>query len=179
MESNRIGTRIRSLRIAQKRTLQEIADLSSLSKSMVSKIETNSVVPSVATLVKLAKVLGVNVSVLLEENDSQTSVVIKSQKALDNITKTEKGYHIFPFASEYKDKKMQPFLFVANKGEVIEHRLSHDGEEFITVLEGEMKIHIGGTDYTLGVGDSVYFNALEKHGIMPISDTVKYINVFV
>lgn len=179
MESFSIGMRIRALRIAQKRTIQEIASLCSLSKSMVSKIETNNVVPSVATLVKLAKALGTNVSVLLEENDSQTSVVIKGQKAIGNLTKTEKGYHIFPFASEYKDKKMQPFLFVANKGEVIEHRLSHDGEEFINVIDGEMRVHIGGNDFTLEKGDSVYFNALEKHGIMPITDTVKYINIFV
>jgi transcriptional regulator with XRE-family HTH domain len=174
-----IGTRIRNLRLIQKRTIQEIANVCDLSKSMVSKIETNTVVPSVATLVKIAKALGTNVSVLMEENETKASVVITALKATENITKTDRGYHIFPFASEFKDKLMQPFLFVAKKGEVKEHQLNHQGEEFIYVLEGEMKINVGNTGYSLKQGDSIYFNALEHHGIMPVSDVVKYLNVFV
>jgi transcriptional regulator with XRE-family HTH domain len=174
-----IGTRIRNLRMVQRRTIQDIADACELSKSMVSKIETNTVVPSVATLVKIAKALGTNVSVLMEESDAATSVVITAQKASENITKTDRGYHIFPFASEFKEKKMQPFLFVANKGEVKEHRLTHEGEEFIHILEGELKLQVGNVEYLLNKGDSVYFNAMEQHGIMPVSDSVKYLNVFV
>lgn len=174
-----IGNKIRKHRIIQKRTIQEIADICKLSKSMVSKIETNSVVPSVATLVKIANALGVNVSVFMEDNETHSSVVITAQKATENITKTDKGYHIFPFASEYNDKKMQPFLFVANKGEVKEHNLTHEGEEFIHILEGELKLKVGNIEYILKQGDSVYFNALEEHGVMPISETVKYLNVFV
>ena len=44
----KIGDRIRVMRITQKRTLQEIADSCDLSKSMISKIENNRTVPSVA-----------------------------------------------------------------------------------------------------------------------------------
>lgn len=179
INSLQIGTRIRNLRLVQKRTLQDIANACDLSKSMVSKIETNAVVPSVATLVKIAKSLGINVSVLMEENDTQSSVMISYEKANNNITQTDRGYHIFPFASEFKDKKMQPFLFIGKKGEVKEHHLTHEGEEFIHVLEGEMKLQVGNLEYSMKQGDSVYFNALEQHGIMPVTDTVKYINIFV
>ncbi|MDD4990913.1 MAG: XRE family transcriptional regulator [Paludibacter sp.] len=179
INSLQIGTRIRNLRLVQNRTLQDIANACDLSKSMVSKIETNAVVPSVATLVKIAKSLGTNVSVLMEESTTQSSVMISAEKANNNITQTDRGYHIFPFAAEFKNKKMQPFLFVANKGEVTEHHLTHEGEEFIHVLEGEMKLQVGTLEYLLKQGDSVYFNSLEQHGIMPVSDSVKYINIFV
>ena len=179
INSLQIGTRIRNLRLVQKRTLQDIANACELSRSMVSKIETNAVVPSVATLVKIAKSLGTNVSVLLEENDTKSSVLVSLEKANDSITKTDRGYSIFPFASEFKDKKMQPFLFVGEKGEVKEHHLTHEGEEFIHVLEGEMKLQVGNLEYAMKQGDSVYFNSLEQHGIMPVSDIVKYINIFV
>ncbi|HYQ56327.1 MAG TPA: helix-turn-helix transcriptional regulator, partial [Draconibacterium sp.] len=93
-----IGTRIRHFRKLQKRTIQDIANTCGLSKSMVSKIETNKVVPSVATLVKIAKALGVNVSVLMEENDIKSSVFISSEQSNNGITKTNRGYQIFPFA---------------------------------------------------------------------------------
>lgn len=179
MEIQNIGIRIRNLRLSQRRTIQEIATVCGLSKSMVSKIETNAVIPSVATLVKIAKALGINVSVLMEENGDASSVLVTAQQAFGGIIQTEKGYHIYPYASEYKDKKMQPFLFVARKGEVTEHRLTHEGEEYIHVLEGELKLQVGNVEYTLRQNDSVYFTAMEPHGIMPISDEVKYLNIFV
>ena len=74
---------------------------------------------------------------------------------------------------------MQPFLFVAKKGEVIPHELSHEGEEFIYVIKGQMRMKIGETSYLLNVGDSLYFNSVQKHGIMPVSDEVMYLDIFV
>jgi quercetin dioxygenase-like cupin family protein len=74
---------------------------------------------------------------------------------------------------------MQPMLFVAKKGEVKQHELSHEGEEFIYVIEGEMKMTLGDAEYLLKAGDSMYFNCLQKHGIMPVSDEVKYLDIFV
>jgi quercetin dioxygenase-like cupin family protein len=62
---------------------------------------------------------------------------------------------------------------------VKQHELSHEGEEFIYVIEGEMKMTLGDTEYLLKAGDSMYFNCLQKHGIMPVSDEVKYLDIFV
>jgi len=174
-----VGERIRLLRINQKRTLQEVADSCDLSKSMISKIENNKTIPSVATLVKIASTLGTTISDLLEQDGWNKAIVTSRKEAVEKLVKTEKGYLIFPYASEYHQKKMQPFLFVARKGEVIPHQLSHDGEEFVFVVEGEMKMQVGDTEYILKTGDSLYFNALQKHGIIPITDEVTYIDIFV
>ncbi|MEQ9439360.1 MAG: XRE family transcriptional regulator [Cyclobacteriaceae bacterium] len=174
-----IGDRIKILRVNQNRTLQEIADLSGLSKSMISKIENNKTVPSVAALVKIAKALGTSMSSLLEQENWLTAVMTSQGKAEDNLTPTDKGYDIYPFASEYHEKKMQPFLFVGKKGKVKPHRVSHEGEEFIFVLRGEMKIQVGDVEYLMKTGDSLYFNSLKKHGIMPVSEEVVYLDIFV
>lgn len=174
-----IGDRIKMLRISQKRTMQEIAEASDLSKSMISKIENNKTVPSVAALVKIAKALGTNISSLLEQDGWVNAIITTRQKAQENLTTTDKGYSIYPYASEYHEKKMQPFLFVAKKGEVIPHELSHEGEEFIYVIKGQMKMQVGETDYLLNTGDSLYFNSVQKHGIMPVSDEVMYLDIFV
>lgn len=175
----KIGTHLRRLRIRQNRTIQSVADSCKLSKSMISKIETNGVVPSVSTLVKLAKALGTNISALLEENGDVTATVVRAERAEENLTRTDRGYFMMPFAPEFKNKQMQPFLFVARKGEVKTHHLSHDGEEFIYVLKGQMKFQVGDTEYSLKEGDSLYFNSLEKHQVIPISATVKYLDIFV
>jgi transcriptional regulator with XRE-family HTH domain len=179
MNKLKLGTAVRTLRMQQQRTIQEIANACGLSKSMISKIETNNVIPSVSTLVKLASSLGTSVSALLENPDGYSSIFYPREKAESGITQTERGYHIFPYASEYKDKKMQPFLFIAKKGEVKEHHVTHEGEEFLYILEGKMKFQVGDLEYTMNEGDSLYFNSLETHQVIPISDSVKYIDIFV
>jgi transcriptional regulator with XRE-family HTH domain len=174
-----IGDRIKMLRITQKRTLQEIAEASDLSKSMISKIENNKSVPSVAALVKIAKALGTTISSLLEHDGWVNAMITTRKVAMENLTTTDKGYSIYPYASEYHEKKMQPFLFVAKKDEVVPHEVSHEGEEFIYVIKGQMKMQVGDVSYVLNVGDSLYFNSVLKHGIMPVSDEVVYLDIFV
>jgi len=174
-----IGDRIKMLRIAQNRTVQEIAEASELSKSMISKIENNKAVPSVAALVKIAKALGTTISSMLEQDGWVNAIVTTKKKALENVTSTDKGYSIYPYASEYHEKKMQPFLFIAKKGEVVPHEVSHEGEEFIYIIKGQMKMQVGDVFHVLNSGDSLYFNSALKHGIIPVSDEVIYLDIFV
>lgn len=179
MNKLKVGTHLRKIRIRQNRTIQEIADQCDLSKSMVSKIETNNVVPSVSTLVKLAESLGTNVAAFLDEEGEPTAVVTRAGQTQDNLVQTDRGYHIYAFASNYKSKMMQPFLMVAGKKEVKEHHVSHAGEEFVHVLEGRLKFHVGDIEYLLEKGDSLYFNSLVKHGFVVLSDEAKFINMLV
>lgn len=174
-----IGDRIKSLRINQNRTLQEVADASDLSKSMISKIENNKAVPSVAALVKIAQTLGTNISNLLEQDGWARTVYTAQDDAMRNVTFTEKGYSVFPYAASFHEKLMQPFLFTARRKDVVPHRVSHEGEEFVFVIDGEMTMTVGDVDYLLKKGDSLYFSALQKHGIMPVTETVTYLDIFV
>ncbi|MHB8093508.1 MAG: helix-turn-helix domain-containing protein [Candidatus Aminicenantales bacterium] len=174
-----IGSHIRKLRLRQNRTLQEIANSCAFSKSLLSKIETNKVVPPVATLVKIAASLGTTVSSLIEEDDHVAMVFTTRKESENKLIRTEKGYFIFPYATEYRKKKMQPFMFVAKKGDVQEHHLSHNGEEFIYVLAGRMKFQVGNVVYTLKSGDGLYFNSREDHQVIPITKEVRYLDIFV
>jgi transcriptional regulator with XRE-family HTH domain len=176
---NKIGVRIKGLRLKQNRTMQELADSCNLSKSMISKIESNKAIPSVAALVKIASSLGVSVSDLLEKEDVLTAEFTTSRHVEENITYTEKGYGIFPYAPNVHHKRMQPFLFKARRGEVVKHLVNHEGEEFIYVLQGSMYFKVGDVRYELKAGDGLYFNSLEPHGMMPISEEVVYIDIFV
>ena len=174
-----VGLNIKQLRISQKRTLQDLADQCEMSKSMISKIENNKALPSIAALVKIASVLGVKVSDLMESDTLISSEMTLASEVEGNLTKTNKGYSIYPFAPKVHQKKMQPFIFTAVKGEVKKHSLTHDGEEFLYVLEGSLKIKVGRIEYLLQEGDSIYFSSLEPHGIIPESDFVKYLDIFV
>ncbi len=115
VNSLEIGDRIKMLRSNQKRTLQEIADSCELSRSMISKIENNKTIPSVATLVKIANSLGTTISSLLEHNEFLTAILTTREKAVENTTLTDKGYAIFPYASEYHEKKCSHFYLLQKR----------------------------------------------------------------
>jgi transcriptional regulator with XRE-family HTH domain len=162
------------------RTLQEIADQCGFTKSLMSKIETGKTVPPVSTLVKIAGALGVKVSALLDEEDEESKTVYVPAKSIleDKMIRTNKGYSFYTVASERSNKNMQPFLFFAKKGEVKVHKLSHQGEEYIYMLEGCMNYKVGNTEYMLNPGDSLYFDSFQQHELHPLTEEVKYLAVF-
>ncbi|WP_407272918.1 helix-turn-helix domain-containing protein [Radiobacillus sp. PE A8.2] len=173
-----IGTRIRILRTDQRRTLQEIAEASGLTKSFLSKVENGKSVPAIASLMKIADVLGVKASELMDE-EAHVGTVFTPHIATEKRTiKTDKGYSFLPVAVERSEKVMQPYIFTARKGEISGQKLSHAGEEFIYILEGEMTFQVGDKEYLLQVGDSLYFDSIENHELKPVSDEVRYLAVF-
>jgi transcriptional regulator with XRE-family HTH domain len=175
-----LGYRIKRLRVRQHRTLEAIASESGFTKSLLSKIERGKTTPPIATLLKIANVLGVNIADLLSD-DTSAETVFTSAKVLgeNSLTRTEKGYRFHLFAGNRPDKLMQPFLFIARKGMIKPALLSHRGEEFIYVLSGEMVYTVGGTRYELRAGDSLYFDSEQKHDLKPVSQVVTYLAVFV
>lgn len=174
-----LGSRVRRLRLQQVRTQKEIAKACGFTKSMLCKIESGAAYPSVAALVRLASVLGTNMAALMEENVSGRPVFVTRAQAEASVTKSEKGYAVFPYATEVADKKMQPFLFVVRKGEVKRHTLSHPGEEFVCVLDGEILFTVGDTEFRMRPGDSLFFNSLDPHGVVPVTAVAKYLDVFI
>lgn len=111
VEDLKLGDRIKIMRLNQKRTLQEIAETSELSRSMISKIENNKAIPSVAALVKVAQALDTNISSLLENDGSFNAIMTTRQKAEENLTRTDKGYSIYPYVQNITRKKCSHFYF--------------------------------------------------------------------
>jgi transcriptional regulator with XRE-family HTH domain len=177
--TSKIGRRIRLLRLQQNRNQDEIADSCGFSVSLLSKIETGKVIPSIGTLVKIANSLGTNVSSFIEDGSSTNIVYTPKNTSMKNAILTAKGLSIYPFAAEHKNKKMQPFLLKAKKGEVKEHADSHEGQEFIFVLKGKLNLRIVDAEYLLNEGDSIFFDCLEEHECTPVTEEAEYLDIFV
>lgn len=179
MNNEDIGIHIKKIRLEQRRSQQEVADNCGYTKSHLSKIENGKVIPSLGALDKIARSLNTKVGFLLGEEIHREVVHNPVTEAEGGLIKTAQGYSMFPYASEYGDKKMQPFLFLTKKNDHKLHTTAHESEEFIYVLEGEMILKIGATEYNLKTGDGLYFNARYEHQTIPITDTVKVIDVLV
>jgi len=174
-----LHSRIRTLRRRQQRTLKDVADRCGCTVSLLSKIESGKANPSVATLTKIAGVLGVDLGTLLDvQRHQSTMVTLASAIQAAPTTRTDKGYGFHLLAAERAKKLMQPFLFVAERGGVKRSPMSHSGEEFVYVLDGRMQYYVGNVAYTLGPGDSLYFDAEEEHDLEPLTESVRYLAIF-
>jgi transcriptional regulator with XRE-family HTH domain len=174
-----IGSRVRLLRLQQNRTLADIAGKCSFSSSLLSKIENGKAVPSVGSLVKIAGALGTSVSAILDADKDVKSLFTSKETVHQSMIATEKGIDIYPFATEHRANKMQPFLHRAERGKTVPRTDSHEGQEFIFVLQGSLKFKVGSVEYTLNEGDSLYFNSIEMHEGTPLTDVVEYLDIFV
>ncbi|ORC29899.1 hypothetical protein B4O97_18625 [Marispirochaeta aestuarii] len=174
----RIGKRIRKLRKQLKYTLKDVAKNSGFSVSLISKIENDKIFPSAGTLFKIAKALNTNIQSILEEESPTNVVLTNKDKAEKSFIRTEKGFDIFPYATEHKENKIQAFLYNANKKNVRTHNDSHDGQEFIYLIEGILCVRIKDKKYILNPGDSIYFDSSDSHECFPISEDAKYLGFF-
>lgn len=178
--SNHIGRNIRSVRLKESMTQQQLADACSLSKGMISKLENGAVVPALATLQKIATALHVKVAELIESTNQSPSIMTVNPFAdRSRFIKTQVGYWMFNPAVGLPDVVTQPILIIAEDGEVKPHLVCHPGEEYIFIFDGEMNFAVDGTLHLLRRGDSLFFDGTKPHGIASVNGFVQYVDVLV
>ena len=158
-----IGQEIHSHRRKRRWSLEQLAELSGVSRSMISKIERCEAVPSTTVLAKLAEALGVTFSKLMSA--PVESEVIHIRAAMQPILRDDE--------SGFTRRCLSPVLpgrgidWVMNTlpprgtAEFVAHR--RGVEEYIFVLDGRLEAVVGVEALTLETGDSLYFQADSRH----------------
>ncbi len=166
MVEERIAKNIRTLREKKKMTLQEIADLTGLTRSYLSKIERSKKAPPYSTLNRIASALGVDVNFLFKvilEDDIDTRITF-TKRGRGEIVETAGafyGYGYEALASNKPGKNMSPYIIKPAFEET--GVFQHEGEELLFVLEGRHEFFYDGKSYMMEQGDSVYFDSGIPH----------------
>ena len=166
MNEELIASNVKALRKQNKLTLQELADLTGLTKGYLSKIERSKKAPPYSTLNRIAHALGVDVMYLLTENSKTTADPRISFTKRNKGTKVENlgtlyDYDYEALCSEKVGKNMQPYIIEPAFDE--EAVFQHEGEEFLYVLEGTHEFVYDGQKYIMEEGDSIYFDSAVPH----------------
>jgi len=164
-----IGKKIRELRKKAGFVLQDISDRTGLSKPLLSQIEKEVVSPPIATLLKISKALNINISFFFQDSYLEEKVVLVKKdesKVIDSrfFGREESGYYYEALAYKKSKKYMEPFLveFKRKKVEKLSY-FSHDGDEFIYLLEGTLEFRTEDKQFILQPGDSLYFESSTPH----------------
>ena len=165
MDEKQIVKNIKNLRLIKQVSLGKLSKLTGLTKSYVSKIENSEKAPPLSTLSKIADALNVDIGLLtavgLDLPENIKMCITRKDQGKILSSGDLRGYHYEAIAYKKSGKNMDPFLLEPGFEE--EAIFSHEGEEFMYTLQGVHEFIYDGKAYTLGVGDSVYFDSLIPH----------------
>lgn len=173
MDTNQIvGDKISALRQEKGLSREELARQTGIGVEQLARIEQNEDLPSLAPLIKIARVLGVRLGTFLDERQEKGPVVCRKGEALNSIAfsnnaiQSRKHMTYHSLSKSKVDRHMEPFMIDVAPSDNTDFVLStHEGQEFIYVLEGVMEVSYGDDLIVLEPGDSIYYDSIVPHHV--------------
>jgi quercetin dioxygenase-like cupin family protein len=168
LEGYGIGPKIRRLRLRKKLGLVQMAEHTGLSPAMLSKIERGHLHPTLPTLLRIALVFGVGLDhFFTEDSDRPVHAVVRKADRVrlpEKAASTSPAYRFESLDYPVNDRKLNGYYVEFGEEDAPSEPHEHPGAEIIYVLRGELVVTLGGEDFTLGEGDSMYFDCAHPHG---------------
>jgi transcriptional regulator with XRE-family HTH domain len=162
-----IGERIRKLRQAQEMSLEQVARLTGIEVGLLAAYEKGEAVPAIGPLIQLSRVFGSKVEGLLhggavapellticraEESFGGTQGDTEQSYAYSSLTRPGIAGHL-----------MEPFLITFDPTVPQGAPITHDGQEFVYIIDGTVDLFYDGRSYRLERGDSAYLSSSRPH----------------
>lgn len=166
-----VGEKIKSLRETREISVAELAERTGLSVEQIERIEKNIDIPSLAPLIKIARALGVRLGTFLDDQDEMGAVVCRKQETADatisfsnNAVDARTHMHYHSLSKSKADRHMEPFIIdIEAVGDAGYELSSHEGEEFVYVMEGAIEVCHGKKKYVIEAGDTIYYDSIVPH----------------
>jgi transcriptional regulator with XRE-family HTH domain len=167
LEGYAIGPKIRRLRQRKKLGLVQLGEHTGLSPALLSKIERGHLFPTLPTLMRIALVFGVGLDHFFkEDNDRPIHAVVRKADRIslpDKAGRTSPAYRFESLDYPVSDRKLNGYYVEIESEDEPSEPHEHPGAEIIYVLRGELVVNLDGDDFTLGEGDSMYFDSAHPH----------------
>ena len=178
---NTPGKRIAELCKTYNVSLETLSERSGVSVELIRRIKEEDLIPDLAPLIKIARALGVRLGTLLDDQEELGPVITRAGKAGDtarfitglpgevrDLSGRENDHQGLTFkalAPQKGGRHMEPFIVdIAPDAE--QKKSTHEGEEFIYVISGNLALDYGSNSQVLHAGDSVYYDSIVPHRVI-------------
>jgi transcriptional regulator with XRE-family HTH domain len=174
-----VGASIRAARKRRRLTLQELAERTGVSVSMLSMLERGVASPSIGTLVSVSSALGLHMAQLFQDPAAQPpspvrrladQVIVQAGEGVSRrLVHTDLDIDLEMVVNEY-----EPGTSSASAP------VHHDGREFGLIISGVLTVQLGGIDYVLDTGDGISYESTTPHVLTnhgPVKARAVWINV--
>lgn len=164
-----VAQQIRMLRERRNLSQRALAEASGLSRNTLSLLERGQTSPTVSTLKRIATALGVDLNAFFNPFEQLNIVHVKSDKRLhlqlSHGSMADLGVGMV-------DRLVTPLVLQLDPGARSGPPLSHDGQDFIYCLSGEVLYTVNGQAFVLEPGDSLFFDGHLPHGFQSIGPEI-------
>ena len=162
-----VGERIRALREAQDMTLQQVSKLAGIPIERLEAYEDGRAVAPIGAVIQLARVLGSRMEGLLHGGGavSQHLTICRAGESFAGEQgDTEQSYAYASLTQPgTAGHRMEPFLLSFDPATPRPVPITHDGQEFVYILEGAVELSYDGRTWRLEAGDSAYLESARPH----------------
>ncbi len=164
-----IGKRIKTLREEKGISLEDLSARTGFEADLLARIENSDIYPQLGTIIKLSKSLDAAFGQLISGTGDKPYAVtrLKDQKTVFRSTSQKGRKHVYSYKSlapEVRGRSMEPLMVTLQ--ETPDKEVStHDGEEFVYVLSGQVLLEVGEDHFELTPGDSAYYLSSTPHWI--------------
>ncbi|MCF7532297.1 helix-turn-helix domain-containing protein [Pseudomonas petrae] len=157
-----LGLKIRTFRKMRKLTVRRLADDSATSASMISQIENGKASPGLATMVRIAKALGLSLGDLVSDEEAapRSRVVRKEERSFVEWGEASKKYLITPRPFQH----VEAYELDLAPGDQIDDLTYGDTSILLVVTGGQGTVRVNDEFFDLREGDSLSFTTSETHG---------------
>lgn len=164
-QTERLGVRIKELRLKRKLTISRLAEMSGVPGSTISKIENSRLRPSFVHAMNLASALQENLGFLVEAfRGPPHSLCVIRAKERNTIHYPEMGLTLQDLSGNFYSGVLEARLGILSPGA---HSglgfMRHSSEECCYVISGAMRYQVGQNSYDLSGGDFINIKSMIEH----------------
>ena len=164
LDMTAIGRRLRALRQQRELSLEGLAARSGVSVSMLSTVERGRKVPSILVMSQIATALDTSIGRLV--GDERTPRVMLLRRAEQRVISDPAGIECRSLSPVLPGVEFELMRFTlapgVNAGTFPPHRAG--SREYVAVEAGTLTLTLGGDEYRLHAGDSIYHDGDCEHG---------------
>ncbi len=171
MEKNtKFASKVKDIRERQNMSIEELAERSGVKLEVLQAMEDGDIIPSLTPLTKMARALGVRLGTFLDDAPQVGPVLVRDGKpqnvlyfsGREDVTNNT-GLEFHALGAGKIDRNMDPFIIDVETHDENYELSSHEGEEFIYVLDGEIEVVYGQDTFLVSKGDSIYYDSVVPH----------------
>jgi transcriptional regulator with XRE-family HTH domain len=155
-----LGGLIRKRRKQMGLTLQQLCDKATLSVGYLSQVERDNATPTLGTLAQIAAALEVSLEYFVATPKPSDAVTRAENRPRFSVPGSDTTYEAI--GAEFPGAELSSYLLHVPPGFSSE-TVSHEGEEIIFVIEGEIEQVLDGQTFRLRQGDSLHYSGKTPH----------------
>ena len=157
-----IAINLKTLRDERNLTLGQLSKISGISKAMLSDIEKGNSNPTINTIWKIANGLNVPDTKLIDSMEKETTVIRRSEPTAQ-VGETEQ-YRVYCYFTSTPVRNFE-FFYVELDAKSSNASIGHSkkAQEYIYIIQGELKLQTEMGEHTLNAGDAIMFDSSISH----------------